>query len=83
MSRTPDHLATAQDTEAHCRAFEAVKGRGKTLDATARQQLVEAAGGEQEVAAYCAAQTAGRTQDKPEKSRRPRRLPSPPGRQVR
>jgi hypothetical protein len=54
----PDHPSAAQDTEAHCRAYEQVKGRGKTLDAPAWQQLVTAAGGEDEVAAYCAEQLA-------------------------
>ena len=57
----------AQDTEAHCRAYEAVAGRGKALDSTSWQRLVDAAGGEDQVAAYCAAQldevtpSAGRT----------------------
>jgi hypothetical protein len=46
--------AAAQDTEAHCRAYERVKDRGKALDATAWQRLVAAAGGEGKVAAYCA-----------------------------
>ncbi|WP_411152817.1 hypothetical protein [Streptomyces sp. A30] len=55
-SVTPDHPATAQDVEAHCRAYEKVKGRGKAFDATAWQQLVEAAGGENNVAAFCAEQ---------------------------
>ncbi|MFJ1973825.1 hypothetical protein ACIO93_34785 [Streptomyces sp. NPDC087903] len=51
----------AQDTEAHCSAYEQVKGRGKALDARAWQQLVEAAGGEDEVAAYCSEQLARAT----------------------
>jgi hypothetical protein len=50
--------ATAKDTEAHCRAYEHVKDRGKALEATAWQRLVAAAGGEDEVAAYCSAQLA-------------------------
>ncbi|WP_217572471.1 hypothetical protein [Streptomyces sp. GbtcB7] len=50
-SATPDHPASARDTEARCRAYEKVKGRGKALDATAWQRLVEAAGGEKHVAA--------------------------------
>ncbi|MFF7971767.1 hypothetical protein, partial [Streptomyces sp. NPDC007905] len=54
----PDHPATAQDTLAHCRAYEQVKDHGKALDATAWQRLVTAAGGEQNIAAYCAAQLA-------------------------
>ncbi|WP_327317418.1 hypothetical protein [Streptomyces sp. NBC_01235] len=47
--------ANAEDTEAHCRAYEQVHGRGKAMDATAWQRLVTAAGGEENVAAYCAA----------------------------
>ncbi|WP_406474138.1 hypothetical protein [Streptomyces sp. NBC_01615] len=47
----------AQDTEAQCRAYEKVKGRGNALDATAWERLVSAAGGEEQVAAYCAGQT--------------------------
>jgi hypothetical protein len=68
---TPDRPATAQDTEAHCRAYEAVKGRGKALDAKAWQRLVDAAGGEKNVTVYCAeqlAQTAGDKQGKAEKT---------------
>ncbi|MEU1182149.1 hypothetical protein ABZ464_31840 [Streptomyces sp. NPDC005820] len=53
-----DRPVTAKDTEAHCRAYEQVKERGKALDATAWQRLVTAAGGEENVEAYCAAQTA-------------------------
>ncbi|GGW30690.1 hypothetical protein GCM10010503_02870 [Streptomyces lucensis JCM 4490] len=53
----PGHPATARDTLAHCRAYERVGGRGTALDATAWQRLVTAAGGEDEVAAYCAART--------------------------
>ncbi|GAB2723499.1 hypothetical protein [Streptomyces bullii] len=49
-----DRPGTAQDTEAHCRAYEQVEGRGKALDATAWERLVAAAGGERRVAAYCA-----------------------------
>jgi hypothetical protein len=56
-----DGSAAAQDTEAHCRAYEHVKDRGKALDATAWQQLVAAAGGEGKVAAYCAEQLARAT----------------------
>ncbi|GHH29588.1 hypothetical protein [Streptomyces lanatus] len=66
-----DHQATAQDTDAHCRAYEAVKGRGKALDATAWRRLVEAAGGTRDVAAYCAEQlthTAGDEQGRAEKT---------------
>ncbi|MFG2023670.1 hypothetical protein [Streptomyces sp. NPDC048825] len=56
-----DSSSSAQDTEAHCRAYEQVEDRGKTLDATAWQRLVAAAGGESKVAAYCAEQLARAT----------------------
>lgn len=46
----------AQDTEAHCRAYEQVDKHSKTLNATAWQQLVTAAGGKDKVAAYCSEQ---------------------------
>ncbi|MFJ9033939.1 hypothetical protein ACIRQP_36760 [Streptomyces sp. NPDC102274] len=49
---------TAKDTEAHCRAYELVKSRGKALNSTSWQRLVTAAGGEENVAAYCADQLA-------------------------
>ncbi|MFI8203169.1 hypothetical protein [Streptomyces sp. NPDC085937] len=49
---------TARDTEAHCRAYEAVAGRGRALDATVWERLVAAAGGEERVGAYCAGRTA-------------------------
>ena len=54
--RPTDGPAPAQDTEAHCRAYEQVQGHGAALDATAWQQLVTAAGGKDEVAAYCSEQ---------------------------
>ncbi|MFF4398240.1 hypothetical protein [Streptomyces sp. NPDC001480] len=54
-----DRPATAKDTEAHCRAYEQVRNRGKALDSTAWQRLVAAAGGKDKVAAYCSAQLAG------------------------
>ncbi|MFF8941043.1 hypothetical protein ACF1A5_01970 [Streptomyces sp. NPDC014864] len=57
-SATTDRPATARDTEAHCRAYERVEGRGKALDATTWRRLVKAAGGEDEVAGYCADQLA-------------------------
>jgi hypothetical protein len=57
-SERSGHPGTAQDTEAHCRAYEQVKDRGNGLDATAWQRLVTAAGGENKVAAYCAEQLA-------------------------
>ena len=56
-----DGPSAAQDTEAHCRAYEQVKDNGKALDATAWRQLAEAAGGEDEIAAYCAEQLARAT----------------------
>ncbi|MFC8663168.1 hypothetical protein [Streptomyces sp. NPDC057199] len=49
---------TAQDTEAHCRAYDSVRKRGKALDSTAWQRLIQAAGGEENVEAYCAEQQA-------------------------
>ncbi|MFD8522868.1 hypothetical protein ACFV2D_23045 [Streptomyces capillispiralis] len=49
-----DHPGTAGDTEAQCRAYEQVEGRGQALDATAWKQLTEAAGGAAHVDAYCA-----------------------------
>lgn len=50
----PGHSGTAKNIKAHCRAYDKIKNRGHALDATAWQRLVEAAGGEQHVAAYCA-----------------------------
>ncbi|MBD0839282.1 hypothetical protein [Streptomyces sp. TRM68416] len=58
---TPAHTErpdTAQDTEAHCRAHERLDGRGNALEAAAWRRLVEAAGGERKVDAYCAEQLA-------------------------
>ncbi|MFF9816820.1 hypothetical protein [Streptomyces sp. NPDC014006] len=52
----PDRPGTAQDTEAHCLAWQQVRDNGKTLDATAWQRLVAAAGGANRVEAYCAEQ---------------------------
>ncbi|WP_436726234.1 hypothetical protein [Streptomyces sp. URMC 128] len=57
----PDGAPSAPDTEAHCRAYERVKDRGRTLDATAWQRLVAAAGGEDEVDGYCAKRLARAT----------------------
>ncbi|MET8243772.1 hypothetical protein ABZV31_04650 [Streptomyces sp. NPDC005202] len=51
---SPSHPGTAKNIEAHCRAYERIKGRGHALNATAWQRLVRAAGGEQQVAGYCA-----------------------------
>ncbi|WP_406364589.1 hypothetical protein [Streptomyces sp. NBC_00645] len=56
-----DRPATAQDTEAHCRAYEQVKDRGKALDGSAWQRLVTAADGKDKVAAYCSEQLARAT----------------------
>src|SRR4051812_33509926 len=56
-----DGPASAQDSEAHCRAYEQVKDRGKALDATAWRQLVAAAGGKDKVGAYCSEQLARAT----------------------
>ncbi|WP_210593841.1 hypothetical protein [Streptomyces sp. GESEQ-35] len=65
----PDRPVTAKDTEAHCRAYEHVKGNGKALESTAWQRLIAAAGGEGDVAAYCAEQLAQATPgDKPGKT---------------
>ena len=57
--RPTDRPVTAQDTAAHCRAYEQVQGHGKALDSTAWQRLVAAAGGEDKVAAYCSEQLTG------------------------
>ncbi|MFD5479590.1 hypothetical protein [Streptomyces hawaiiensis] len=55
----PDRPGPAQDTEAHCRAYEKAGERGKAMEATAWQRLVAAAGGERNVTAYCAGLSAG------------------------
>ncbi|MGW7244195.1 hypothetical protein [Streptomyces sp. NPDC054804] len=55
-ARPTDRPAIAQDTEAHCRAYDRVQGRGKALGATAWQRLVAAAGGTDKVAVYCSEQ---------------------------
>ncbi|MEU9911791.1 hypothetical protein [Streptomyces sp. NPDC051001] len=68
-SARPDRPVTAQDTEAHCRAYDKVRGRGNALNSTAWQRLVDAAGGEGNVARYCADRLAqGEKADKPGKS---------------
>ncbi|MEU8653252.1 hypothetical protein [Streptomyces sp. NPDC048737] len=56
-----DRPPSAEDTEAHCRAYDQVAGRGRAMDATAWRRLVAAAGGEEKVTAYCAARTASAT----------------------
>ncbi|MFJ4735044.1 hypothetical protein ACIP6V_22670 [Streptomyces sp. NPDC088770] len=55
-SVTRDRPPTAKDILAHCRAYASVKGRGKALESTAWKRFVEAAGGEDNVDAYCADQ---------------------------
>ncbi|MDR6975591.1 hypothetical protein J2X68_002275 [Streptomyces sp. 3330] len=57
----PDRPVSAGDTDAHCRAYEKVQGRGQAMDSTAWQRLVTAAGGEANVTAYCAAVEASRS----------------------
>ncbi|MFJ6901570.1 hypothetical protein [Streptomyces hokutonensis] len=59
--RPTNGSSPAQNTEAHCRAYEQVKDRGKALEATAWQQLVAAAGGSDKVAVYCSEQLAQAT----------------------
>ncbi|WP_157881511.1 hypothetical protein [Streptomyces phaeochromogenes] len=58
---------SAQDTEAHCRAYDSVKKRGKALDSTAWQRLIQAAGGAENVEAYCAEQQDEKKEKKKEK----------------
>ncbi|MGW0500461.1 hypothetical protein ACWD0Z_35025 [Streptomyces sp. NPDC003007] len=54
----PGRPSPAQDTDAHCRAYERAGGRGEAMEATAWQRLATAAGGERNVTAYCAGQLA-------------------------
>ncbi|POX54228.1 hypothetical protein C3489_13945 [Streptomyces sp. Ru71] len=61
----PDRPAAAQDTEAHCRAWERVRADGKALDATAWQRLIAAAGGPDRVEEYCAEQLASASRPSP------------------
>ncbi|GAA2398284.1 hypothetical protein [Streptomyces coeruleofuscus] len=77
-SARPDRPAPAQDTEARCRAYEQVDGRGKAMDATAWKRLVEAAGGERNVTAYCAEQLA-RAEAKPGSTAKPEKSAEAPG----
>ncbi|MGW9023103.1 hypothetical protein ACWGQ5_02460 [Streptomyces sp. NPDC055722] len=51
--------STAKDIEAHCRAYPSVKGRGKALSSSAWQRFLAAAGGADNVAAYCADRLSG------------------------
>ncbi|MFJ8804958.1 hypothetical protein [Streptomyces sp. NPDC102490] len=53
-SAPPDRTAAAGDTEASCRAYARLKGRGGALDAPAWRRLVAAAGGAEHVEDYCA-----------------------------
>lgn len=50
----PGRPPTAKDIQAHCRAYPSVKGRGKALESTAWRRFIAAAGGEDNVAAFCA-----------------------------
>ncbi|MFD3619898.1 hypothetical protein ACFWWT_32610 [Streptomyces sp. NPDC058676] len=69
----------AQDTEAHCRAYEQVSGRGEALNSTAWRRLLAAAGGEANVRAYCAEKLARATaESKPGKTVRPSRTAKTP-----
>ena len=68
--------SSAQDTEAHCRAYDSVKKRGKALDSTAWQRLIQAAGGEENVEAYCAEQLAEKKEKKKEKGNADKGEPS-------
>ncbi|MFF3616889.1 hypothetical protein [Streptomyces sp. NPDC002580] len=54
----PDRSERDRDTQAHCRAYVSVGRRGNALNATAWRRLVTAAGGEDEVEAYCAGRLA-------------------------
>ncbi|WP_369248757.1 hypothetical protein [Streptomyces sp. R41] len=71
------HPSQAQDTEAHCRAYESVKGRGNALNSTAWQRLITAAGGEENVAAYCAEQLAEATEPADTNTKKADSTPSP------
>ncbi|MEU9633218.1 hypothetical protein AB0D80_02390 [Streptomyces tendae] len=55
-STPPDHPGVGRDTEAHCRAYERLAGKGEALDAAAWQRLVAAAGGAERVGTYCTEQ---------------------------
>ncbi|MFF3884893.1 hypothetical protein [Streptomyces sp. NPDC001914] len=75
VSRPP----RAQDIEAHCRAYASVRDRGKALDASSWQRLVTAAGGEDEVEAFCAGQLAARSGTKGAKGTGNAENPENPG----
>jgi hypothetical protein len=53
-----DQAAGAKKSKALCRAYLSAKNRGHVLDATAWRRLVDAAGGEASVKAYCDEQLA-------------------------
>ncbi|WP_327431175.1 hypothetical protein [Streptomyces sp. NBC_01236] len=72
-----DRPSQAQDTEAHCRAYETVKGRGSALNSTAWQRLITAAGGEDNVAAYCAEQLGEDTEPTDTNTKKADSTPSP------
>ncbi|MCQ9185989.1 hypothetical protein KMT30_44575, partial [Streptomyces sp. IBSBF 2953] len=58
----PAKAESAKDAAARCRAYEKARGRGEDLASTAVWQgLVTAAGGENDVEAYCAASGRGTT----------------------
>ena len=65
------------DTEAHCRAYDSVKGRGRAVDPPAWQRLVQAAGGEKNVKAYCADRLAGTEKQKKADKGKPNRTAKP------
>ncbi|MCH0563902.1 hypothetical protein [Streptomyces sp. MUM 2J] len=54
----PDQPDPAPDVEARCHAYEQVRAKGQVLDTPAWQRLVAAAGGADEVDAFCASLTA-------------------------
>ncbi|MEV2197000.1 hypothetical protein AB0I02_39400 [Streptomyces phaeochromogenes] len=58
---------SARETEAHCRAYDSGKKRGKALDSTAWQRLIQAAGGAENVGAYCAEHLAEKKEKEKEK----------------
>ncbi|MFH9010496.1 hypothetical protein ACH4C6_03895 [Streptomyces sp. NPDC017943] len=53
------NAADARDIEAHCRAYERAGGSGRAMESTALKRLIDAAGGERNVTAYCAARKSG------------------------
>ncbi|WP_405670843.1 hypothetical protein [Streptomyces sp. NBC_01530] len=75
---TPDRPDTAKDTEAHCRAYEKAKGHGKALESRAWQRLIAAAGGEENVTAYCTEQLGQATAEStPAKATKPKKPEKP------